>query len=278
MPMMADNYRDALKSYLQKGNVIDESQYKQMFMPLAQSLYPNEADKVAGIFGEYLSTKLVDDLVDIYMPSFTKHVTEAELAELTEIFSNPRYADITKRSSSVVTNMQQSPEYQKFMGEYQQAMMDIMQGKTPKNIAVPANISEEYIKEFNQYYKGANIDGVVSASFKSMSGMLVNMLKQQGISNAEEIVDKLIVYTDKNMPSVMVAIFHNTLTLQDIQDLSSLTKNTAYQHALQAVAEISSNPMQLGATVISKMADWMQVTHPQYAEPLKKTAKQLQSL
>ena len=85
-------------------------------------------------------------------------------------------------------------------------------------------------------------------------------------------------YIQANMKTVLVSIFVKTITQQDLQLLISNTDSDAYRHSIDAVKEVVVNPMQLAVQLIDKMADWMSAHHPQYAAPLKETAKAMKGL
>ena len=104
---------------------------------------------------------------------------------------------------------------------------------------------------------------------------MADKLQDSGIANPQAKVDELIQYTNKNLPKVMLALFSTQLTLDDVKLVAGMTKKTSYQHAMDAVIEMSADTMQLGIDIITKMAEWMGQYYPKYAAPLYDTLKML---
>lgn len=276
LSMSADSYRDLLTQYMQVGNLVDKGTYSEMLKPLATSAFPNDAQKGMDIVGQYASSQMITDIIDLFEPAFRNHVSESELQQLVTIMQDPRMQEIQAKSVELASNFNQSPDYQAFMQQYQAAMMQIMQGQKPQEIPTPAGVDKEYEELFNTYYTNSRAGEVAMGAFRSMSGMITNALKQQGVANADEIVKNLIQYTERNMSKVLMSHFSKSFTIEDLQTLNRLTSLPAYTHAMDAVVEVSSNPMKLGFDMMDKMADWMNSDYPNEAEALKRSIKEAQ--
>ena len=273
----ADTYHDALLTYMQKGNAVDKQQYEQMLQPMVAQLFPNDVEGASAAFSEYASSQMINDLTALYEPAFRKHVSEQELHELIATFSDPQFAEIQQKTTNLVQNFNQSEEYQQFAAQLEMAIGDIMAGKKAANMPVPASISMDYIDTFNRYYQVSGTEEIIAQTFASMTTMLEQML-QSSTSNAKQITGDIMSYIQANMKTVLVSIFVKTITQQDLQLLISNTDSDAYRHSIDAVKEVVVNPMQLAVQLIDKMADWMSAHHPQYAAPLKETAKAMKGL
>ena len=271
MGMFADTYRDKLNEYLAAGNVVDKEQYAQMLQPIAQQAFPDDPQQAATFLAEYASSQMLSDVADLFLPAFRKHVSEEELQELINLYADPRLSAIQAKSMTLVNTLTESESFKTFTNSYQQAMMQIIQGQKPQDMVLPANIDQEYAKTFMEYYTASGTDEVLMVSFTSMSGMIKDALQKQGISNADQIVSELISYTQRNLPTAVIPCFYGTLSQEDLQTLIPMTKSPAYEHAMNAVTEAVSNPLQLGVNFMSKMADWLDANYPQSSKQFRKT-------
>ena len=278
MPLFADSYRDALKSYLKSADVSDSEKYAAQLRTMSQQLFQNDPKKGEAIMNEYIQSQFTDDMVELYLPYFRKHVTEADLKQLEQQNSNPRYAEVGRRAKAVVDNLASMPEYQKFMTDYQQAMMDIVQGNKPKNMKMPSSISKEYIDVFNNYYRVSGTDKIIDQSFSSITDYLGSALKQQGMANADQIIKQLKAYTSDNIPILLASIFHKSLTEVDLKIATEMVSSEAQQHTIAAVAEMTSDPIQLGINLLDHVATWLDTHYPQEAKPFHGSVEQLKSL
>lgn len=274
LPMQADSYRDALVNYMNGSGIVNPDQYSQMLEPLAQSLYADDPNG-ANVVSQYVTTQMMQDIADIYEPAFRRYVSEAELNELASIYTNPKYANLQKRAMDIVNGMQHSPEYQQFVSQFSQAIQNIMMDQPARDVQIADDVSKEYADAFYQFYEDSRINDILSGSFHSIFTTLQDELVKSGVSNPQAKVNQLVQYTSKNMPKVMLALFSSKLTLEDVKLVAGMTKSTAYQHSMDAVAEMASDPMKLGAELIAKMADWMGQYYPKYAAPLYEILKVL---
>lgn len=277
LPGFADSYRETLSMYLQSSNVADKEQYQQMLQSLGNNLFPESPEQGDAILAEYITTQMPEDMTDMFLPAFRKHVSEEELNELVATLSDPRYSEILQRTTTILNNVNQSVEFQEFVNQYQVALMQILQGQSPANIPVPASISKDYQQTFMQYYYASRADDILMSSFRSMTSMLTDALRKQGYEHPEQTMEELIQYTQRNIPIVLLSSFYKVLTIQDLQTLTQLTETPAYRHAMDAAAEVVSDPLQLGLALLTKMSDWMYLHFPQYSDSVQKLIDQLKS-
>lgn len=269
--VFADTYHDVLVQYMQRGNVIDKGQYEQIMRPMIEQLFPNQADQAAAIFREYAASQLMTDIANIYEPAFRQYVTEQELNELLNMYSDPRYADIEARSKGILTNVQATEEYAVFLERFQAAAVAVTTGQPmPEDIPVPTNISAEYSALFYQfYYKSAKIDETLMGTFSSMTEMLTNVLRQQGVARPEEKVNALLQYANRNMPTTMMSLFHKILNAEELQLAIQAAERPAHTHAMEAVKQVSGNTTEVGISLFSSMANWLDIHYPAYSAPLR---------
>ena len=277
--LWADSYRDALARYFQLGQVIDQAQYEQMMLPMSQTLFPEDEAKGAAILAEYASQQMMYDLIDIYQPAFQRHVTEAELNQLAATLQDPRILEIQSHTKEIMQTVTNSEEFQDFMGRYQAAVMVILAGgEMPADIDRPAGVSNAYAQAFMAYYQSSGVADILTNAFQARSNMLVETLRRNGTEHPEQYVNKLIQYTDRNLPVVLMSAFYKSLTIADINDLRRLTELPAYSHSIEAVSELVNDPISLGLAVFTRMADWISLHYPQYAVPVQQQVKQMEMI
>lgn len=277
--LWADSYRDALVRYFELGQVIDQSEYEQMMMPMSQTLFPEDEAKGATILAEYASQQMMYDLIDIYQPAFRNHVTEAELNQLAATLQDPRILEIQAHTKQIMQTVTNSEEFQDFMGRYQAAVSVILAGgEMPADIERPAGVSDAYANAFMAYYKSSGVADILTNAFQSRADMLTETLRRSGTENPEQYVNKLIQYTDRNLPVVLMSAFYKSLSISDLKDLRRLTDLPAYQHSLEAVKELVSDPLSLGLAIITRMSDWISLHYPQYAVPVQQQVKQMEMI
>lgn len=271
LPMFADSYRNTMKEYMLKSNVINTDQYVKLMEPLAESFFADDIEMGKTIIGRYIEEQMMEDITDMYLPLFRKHVSEAELKELIKTYSDPRYGRVQEHASKILSTMDQTEEYQMFTTKYQEALVSIMQGGTAEDVKPTMSVSGEYARVFNQYYVSSGTKQMVTNMFSSMTDMLENMLISYGYtqSEAKKVMKQVTDYSDRNLPVMLMSIFNRNLTLRDLQDLNEISATTPYKHAMEAVNDASTDVMQLGIDLISHMADWMDKKYPKYAKGVR---------
>ena len=273
--LWADAYRDALMKYLQ----FNSNEQKEVLNAVASHLTSDSASLSAKALAEYMSTQMVVDLADFYEPSFRKYVSIEDLQQLEQMYSDPRFADITKRSAAVIANMAQSAEYMAFIRQFQSSLMAMATGQgLPQDLPIPDTISEQYVQAFQQYYQQARVEEATMASFRNMTPMLTSSLRSAGVKNAEEMVANLIAYTQRNIPTVIMSLMSKTMTLDDMQLLNSVTSTPAYQHVMDATIEVAGNPIVMAKTLIGKMVSWMDTNYPDAAGQFRQVQQALEMM
>ena len=276
LPMQADSYRDLMSKYLSINDLSNNAQFEQVIDNVAATAFPND-QQAAECFSSYLSRQLTADMVEIYEPFFRRHVTEAELKELVNLYNDPKFADIQARAMGIVKNLDKSQEYMTFVGQYSEAIEKIMKDEKPREIQIADEVSREYADAFYAYYRGSGIDEVLMSAFQGIFQNLETQLSSV-IANPQAVVKELNAYTSRNMPKILMAIYNKTLTLEDLRLLTSATDLPAYKHTMTAVAEAASDPLALGLEVYRGIARWADRNCPEYAAPLKEMIKMVESM
>lgn len=276
LPMQADSYRDLMSKYLSINDLSNNAQFEQIIDNVAATAFPND-QQAAECFSAYLSRQLTADMVEIYEPFFRRHVTEAELKELVNLYNDPKFADIQARAMGIVKNLDKSQEYMTFVGQYSEAIEKIMKDEKPREIQIADEVSREYADAFYAYYRSSGIDEVLMSAFQGIFQNLETQLSSV-IANPQAVVKELNAYTSRNMPKMLMAIYNKTLTLEDLRLLTSATDLPAYKHTMTAVTEAASDPLALGLEVFRGMARWAEQQCPEYAAPLKEMIKTVEGM
>lgn len=274
MPMQADSYHDALLDYMTGSGVVNAGQYEDLMEPMAKQFFPDDP-QAAKAFAEYFKSQLFEDVVDVYEPAFRRHLSEAELKELIKMFDEPRLASLQERSMEIVSTLSKSPEYQLFMEQYAQSIQNIIADLPAADVQIADELSSEYKDAFYAYYRHSGVDDILMGAYRSLFDTMGDEMRKIGVTDPQAKVNLIGEYTSRNMPKVLMALSNKSLTLDDLKMLDSLTDRPAYRHAMEAVAEMASNPMALGTQLLTKMADWMETNHPEYGTKLKETMKAL---
>lgn len=275
----ADSYRDALVKYLQQGKMVDPKEYEQMILPMAELLYPDDAANGYKAFADYFSSQVMYDIADIFRPSFEKFVSEKELKKLSAALRDPKIMEIQSRTNEIMDALKTSDEFTHFLELYQLALKVILYGgDMPDDIARPDDVSEQYELAFRNYYQTSGVGAIIESTFRYMADQLLTSLREMSENDPEPFVDKLVQYTNRNLPMVLMTVYSKAITLEDLNTLETLNATPAYQHAVEALKDSYQNPMEIGIAVITRMAEWMHLHHPQYAAPLQQQLQNLQLL
>jgi len=256
-PLSADSYHDALLNYLQNSDVTSTEQFEEKLSPIVQQAIPDNPDEVRILLKRYISTRLMTDLASIFEPAFRKHVSEEELQQLAAIYSSPRLTAIQTKLATNLSNFDKSTEFANLTNSMGAALQTIMSGGKPQPFTSNAGIPEEYVTKFNHYYKASKTGEMIDNTFAGMTGMITTQLRSNNVANAEQITTQLMNYLSASMPAIMCRLFHRNMTESDLQMLIDASCSPAYQHTVDAVSEIVSNPLMLSAQLATKMGEWI---------------------
>ena len=276
----ADAYRDALVRYLQVDNTMDREQYEKKIKPIFTRLYPGSEDKTYAIMEEYMTSQMMNDMVDIFEPAFRKHVSEADLNDLIAIYSDPRYKEINRRSSNISENLATSEEYINFAKRFQTAAIAISNGQeVPEDNYQPADVPGDYAQAFMQYYKDSKLDETMMAMFRSIGNMLAESMRKEGKPDADKKIEAIMNYAADNLPLIMMSVYHKAaITKDDLQYMTAVSTKPSSIRSIEALQEILVNPVQFAADMLKKLTNWMDAHHPDYAGQLHKTVDELEKM
>lgn len=266
MPLHADAYHDALATYLQSSDVTSTQQLEEKLRPLIEQAIPDNPNEANILLKRYVNTQLMSDIVDIFEPAFRRHISVEELQELARIYSNPRYAEIQNKMVTAFNNLQSSREFENLQASMGTAMQAIANGKKPQPYVMNMYVPEEYKEKFNHYYRASKMEELINQSFAGVADIINTQLRNNGVSNAEQITTQLMEYLKGSMPSIMMQLVYRSLTESDLQMLIDASCSPAYQHTVDAVSEIVADPLGLSAQLLTKMGAWVDTNARRYSK------------
>lgn len=279
MSMWADSYREMLKQYLTySGDVNSEQMADQLSQAIVTMLPDAEKADFTKAMNEYATQQMWDDMTDIFLPSFKNHVSEADLRAAIKQYDDERFVRLKAKSMELVSNLEKDPNYQQFMGSFQNALMAIMSGQTAQDVAVPASIDATYTQAFARFYRKTGLSDMMSSTYSSYIDMIAKGLASENVPNAQEIAGSVSSYMTRNMETLMLTIFHSAYTTDDMNYMAEMMDTDFGHHCMSAVKELTSNPMALATELIGKMQTWMYSRYPEYGDKLTEILKVFKSM
>lgn len=279
MSMRADSYREMLKQYLTySGDVNSEQMADQLSQAIVTMLPDAEKADFTKAMNEYATQQMWDDMTDIFLPSFKNHVSEADLRAAIKQYDDERFVRLKAKSMELVSNLEKDPNYQQFMGSFQNALMAIMSGQTAQDVAVPASIDATYTQAFARFYRKTGLSDMMSSTYSSYIDMIAKGLASENVPNAQEIAGSVSSYMTRNMETLMLTIFHSAYTTDDMNYMAEMMDTDFGHHCMSAVKELTSNPMALATELIGKMQTWMYSRYPEYGDKLTEILKLFKSM
>lgn len=276
--MKADSYQELLKQYLTySGQMNAANMQEQLQAALSQSVPAEEAEQVSKILAEYAQQQMGDDLTEIYLPTFRKYVSEADLKALIQLYSDERYVELNNRAVEGVSKLQENPYFKGFMASFQKSLEAIMKGEKPTDVPAPAKISESYKQAFHRYYDMMGMDDMMKNMFGPVMNMIRPALEKENVPNVDAVLNDLSAYIMSNMETIVLIIFSSSYTEDDLTYLLSVSDTEAGRHCMAAVAEAVSNPFAMAAQVIGKMTAWLKVHYPDYGKQMEQVLQAIQS-
>ena len=260
--LWADSYHDTFVRYAQNDDLSDANAYVRMYDKPAQGYFPDQPLKADSVVREYMETQMRADVIEILEPYYRKHVTEAELQEMIAANSDSVLIQLQNKSKEIMRGWNQSSEYMAFINQIGIAINAISAKEQPTNLPVPQDISPEYIETFNRFYDSSGIDDLLSKACSSITQLLSYQLYQKGVQNVDEKVNGLMEYLLQNTRIVLLTLYSNSFTIDDLQLMTQNAQSDAYRHCNDAVKEVFTNPFEFGVTLMRKFQTWLEATYP----------------
>ena len=259
--LFADTYHDTFVTYMDSYAAINPKALTTVFAMQAERRFPGQPQKTDSVVKEYIESQLKADLVEFYEPFYRKHVSEQELVELTAIQSDPRHAQLTQKSREIMRTWNQSALYQGFSNQLEKAINDIKNNKTPTDLPLPQNVSPEYVEAFNRFYEASGISDMVANMQTSALQMLTIQLYMSGVENADKLADSLSDFYQRNTRTVLVSLYSQSFTLDDLTYMAQEVQSDAFQHSSEAMKE-AAGPWGTGIGLSKYFLKWLYANYP----------------
>lgn len=257
------DYKKELERWLVTDNSLQQDMFMTSFKPFTvkslKTLVPNpyksdaELNAAADQYVQlYMDTQMKKDLVDIYYPYFVKNVTIEELREVIALRENPKtQAALQRMEKNFSTETMNSLLQKELSAKLQTALMDIVQGNTPANVPLPDGCSQAYLNATTVYYKYSGTKEILDGMMRMVEQMLA-----QSSAKAGDLVKQISQYFDKNMPVMLASMMYEKVSLEDLNEVNRLTMQPTYKKVTAAVAEYSSNLINMGSLMETKYRAW----------------------
>lgn len=268
----AETYREALKTLISSSSFTDMKTIQEGLQESFNRVYKSMdgADKsdsvqVFQMLQAYVNTQMTDDMADLLQPYFSKYVTEDDLQTLILLQDDARYAELTAKTRALKDNLENSAEFKKFQLHLVKAAISLVSDEEPDDVAIPKTIPKSYQKTFVKYYKTSGTEEMINGSYSAISGLMQAKLQAQGISKqeADEFSGKFSDYMFGNMRTILMCLFHSSVTEDDLNYLLRVTDTDAMRHYSKAMAAMTKDMQSFGMQLVLRMAKWVVEQMPQ---------------
>lgn len=246
-----DSYRQKVETYMFQGSEIRDME-KQIRESIQQNI-PAEAltnDSLRPMV-EYLQNGLLNDLIDRYEVSMRKYVSEAELDELIEWSQKAETQSVKAKEKSLATRIQsQDPGVLVHIGALVNGMTAVLQGQEPDRLP-KSQKSASYQAAFHAYYEASNVGATLRQTYDGILNTFGQYM--QGQPGAEEAIRTASNYMVENLEPLMLLLYEDVYTEEDLEYYTSFCRTTAYQHNAQAGADFAGNISDLLINMLSKI-------------------------
>ena len=259
LSLFADSYHDTFVVYMNSTDAINPESFAPAFAMQAFLRFPDQPQKTDSVVNEYIESQLTSDAIDFFEPFYRKHVSEQELTELITMASDSRHVQLTQKSKEIMRTWNQSALYLGFKNQMKKAVEDIKNNRTPADLPMPENVSSEYVEAFNRFFEASDI---MDAKMKiSALQMLTTQLTMSGVENTLGIVESLTGFYQRNFRTVLLSLYSQSFTLDDLTFMTQEVQSNAYQHSYEAMKEAAGS-WGLGVGLSKYFLKWLYANYP----------------
>ena len=139
------------------------------------------------------------------------------------------------------------------------AVEDIKNNRTPADLPMPENVSSEYVEAFNRFFEASDI--MVAKMKISALQMLTIQLTMSGEENTLGIVESLTGFYQRNFRTVLLSLYSQNFTLEDLTFMTQEVQSNAYQHSSEAMKEAAGS-WGLGVGLSKYFLKWLYANYP----------------
>lgn len=266
LPAYGATYQEALATYLQISGDFSAEQSARSLLPLVTQVFDGDEEQASQALSAYTAEQQMNDVTEVLMPFYQKHITEQELQHLSSIYSTPGFAELMKRAVNETEALPRSSEYKKLV-QLEDISKQVVKGRELKNVKMPKNVSEEYISLFQRYYTASGAVDVFNKRVEFINNSIRHNLRNAGSKAVEE--DSRIVkdYLKANLSTLLLSKFHSLFTKDELRIITEASEGNIQTNA--AAKEYREQGAQIGALLIYKAAEWLSVRYPDRTEAIK---------
>ena len=261
LSLFADSYHDTFVTYMNSNDAINPKAFAAVFAMQAERRFSGQPLKADSVANEYIESQLNADVVEFFEPFYRKHVSEQELLELTANQSDPRHVQLTQKSKEIMRTWNQSALYLGFKNQLEKAVNDIKSNKVPTDLQMPENVSPEYIEAFNRFFEASGFSDMVAKMQVSALQMLTIQLTMSGEENTLGIVESLTGFYQRNIRTVLLSLYSQNFTLEDLTFMTQEVQSDAFQHSSEAMKEAAGS-WGLGVGLSKYFLKWLYANYP----------------
>lgn len=251
-----DSYREAFDAYLSNnpsaGNWGDVgSNLKPAFEMINKTVLKHYTEATSNaLIEEYLTKQFGEDVkTNMMLPSFRKHVTEAELRELNEAMKTPKGKEFILANDKLTNGLTSNTE---FVAQMMKVGMQIGMGETPTAIEPSKEIPASYIALWDKYYQ----ESESAALIESMLSLQQQAADQQ---TDKEVLEKIKLFMKDNFNVLFMNVSYKNMPEDVLKYGVELASKPCFKHTMTAMRDMMSGDMQqLGMKFIEAYAIWLE--------------------
>lgn len=200
---------------------------------------------VESIVNEYISKRLKDDFVAVFVPYFAESTTIAEINKLSELYATPAGQLANKH----IIQLNSDPT---IMSDIEnlcyQAGIDIGTGKTPRKVQV--NATPQRQKLFHQYYESAGLK-------KMLNDLISAQLSADNDLSADQKAAARAFFNE-NFEIIYLNASEKYTTDADLECYIKLTSTPEYKKVSKIVSDVLQDAQGFGMSIVMKYSEWLQ--------------------
>ncbi len=281
-----DSYRQAVKDYVA---AIGQFEKEKAYISTMSMMFDRSGNvDIDQLTQRYLDERYEDDMIDCYALAWKEQgMTEADLRELSSLFSTPQYkvfdAHCKEWMVGFVSCMleplmesMRNMEEQLESGEYKYKESEYL-SRMESPIQPNAEIDAEYAEKFNiVMMKSSLVKTMTDAMFKRMDEGMDCVSIDEPIR--KESQEKVKDWMTKSLPAMLLNNAYGNLTLEDLDYAAKLFANETFCKFQNYDPSKTDMESLKNAHAISKYMEWMEEQGAKKSEDPKAFMKFVESL
>lgn len=233
----ADVYTDGIRTLMADGNLfgINSKDFSMM------SMIPGNKKLTA--------SELTDVLIDIITPYIRENMTEKELSQMVEFYSQE---DVKTANAKVAQAALDNNDA--FNGD---VIMEVLQGGSPRDIETK-QCDAEFMAAFERYFKVKNPEEIYPHLAEPMTKSVKQMLPDIPKEFEEQIatgIKQVLNYMKRNTKAMMLNQLVGKVTPAELNLLASEADQPFYAASDKAAKAVISNMDVITAKILEKMKE-----------------------